>query len=61
MSIQQVDRIIENLKAISEQSGKEFLDLNSNFPVLVSELEFAKKSDFTGEVDYESLTEVFSQ
>ncbi|MBP5328925.1 MAG: hypothetical protein J6Y75_03420 [Spirochaetaceae bacterium] len=52
MSIQQVDRIIENLKAISEQSGKEFLDLSSNFPVLVSELEFAKKSDFTGEVDY---------
>ena len=52
MSIQQVDRIIENLKAISEQSGKEFLDLSSNFPVLVSELEFAKKSEFTGEVDY---------
>ena len=51
MSTQQVDRIIENLKAISEQSGKEFLDLSSNFPVLVSELEFAKKSEFAGEVD----------
>ena len=51
MNMQQVERIIENLKAISEQSGKEFLDLSTNFPVLVSELDFAKKNNFSQEVN----------
>lgn len=36
--------ILESLQSISDQSGKEFLDLSTAFPILVSELSFAKKT-----------------
>ena len=51
MNMQQVEKIIENLKTISEQSGKEFLDLSTNFPVLVSELDFAKRNNVSQEIN----------
>lgn len=38
-------QILANLKRISDESGREFLDLSTNFPVLVSELSFTKKED----------------
>lgn len=36
--------VLDTLKKISDSSGKEFLDLSTHFPILVSELSFNKNS-----------------
>ena len=37
--------ILNNLKEISDESGRDFFDLSSSFPILVSELNFLKNSE----------------
>ena len=37
--------ILKNLKSISDASGQDFLELSSNFPVLVGELNNIKRDD----------------
>ncbi len=39
------ETILGNLKEISDESGRDFFDLSSNFPVLVSELNFIKSTE----------------
>ncbi|MCQ2595528.1 MAG: hypothetical protein MJ196_09725 [Treponemataceae bacterium] len=41
----ETETILGNLKEISDESGRDFFDLSSNFPVLVSELNFIKNSE----------------
>ena len=39
--------ILKNLKSISDASGQDFLELSTNFPVLVGELNHVKKENET--------------
>ena len=41
----ETETILGNLKEISDESGRDFFDLSTNFPVLVSELNFIKNSE----------------